>query len=269
MLNKGESMKAYAKLFLTFCFFTSVAANSANAADLPLTKGESGRCNTYPVSPMPPLYYGRILLDRMEYDFTGKSKRIVSYELTGWYGGDYQRLWLELEGEHDTGSGNGGEIEKADLLYGRLVTPFWNVRAGVGYAGSYNSEADDRFFGVLGLKGLAPYLFEIDTNAKFSNKGELVFDLEAEYEISITQKLILQPRLDVSYSLSRLEELDIGPGLSNLRLSLRLRYEMAREFAPYIGICWSTLSGRTRDIAKKEGAARDISTLFAGLRFWF
>jgi len=85
----------------------------------------------------------------------------------------------------------------------------------------------------------------------------------------LTQRLIIQPRLDASLSFNKIEELEIGPGLAALEFSVRLRYEIRRELAPYIGLAWHTLSGGTRDIAKIEGSPRDVTALFVGVRFWF
>ncbi len=218
---------------------------------------------------MPLMHYGRFLIDRMEYVFTGEEKKVLSYEATGWYGGDYQRVWLEAEGEHDSGSSKGGETERLDVMYGRLISPFWNLRAGAGYKGTYGPDSDERFFGVIGLKGLAPFVFEVDTNLRVSNRGEVLIDLEAEYDIWITQKIALQPRLDASFSFNRIQSMGIGPGFDNLALGARLRYEISRKFAPYIGISWQTMTGGSRDLARKNGEPRDVTRFFAGIRLWF
>ena len=232
-------------------------------------KAQKSTCRTYPVAPMPAMHYGLFLMDRLEYTFTGKNKKAFSYEATGWYGGDYQRLWLEAEGDHDSGSSKGGEVERLDLLYGRLLTPFWNIRAGMGYMGTYGPDSDERFFGVIGIKGLAPYMFEIDTNIKLSSRSELLWDFESEYDIYLSQRLVFQPRFDATFSFNKIAAMTIGPGFSNLSFSARLRYEISREFAPYIGISWETSTGGSRKLARKERTPRDITRFFAGLRFWF
>ena len=230
---------------------------------------QSAECNTYPVAPAPAMHYGRFLMDRLEYYLTGQEEKTVSYEATGWYGEDYNRLWLEAEGDHDTGSSEGGEVEKLDLLYGRLVSPFWNLRAGLGYRGTYGPESHERFFAVFGLKGLAPYMFEIDTNFRVSNRGEILLDLEAEYDLYLTQRLVLQPRFDASFSLNKIGVLGIGPGFPALDFSARLRYEIRRELAPYIGLGWSSMTGGSRDMARQDLGPRDVTRFMAGLRVWF
>lgn len=234
-----------------------------------LPANEIRNCITYPVAPMPPLYYGRFLVDRLEYIFSGQDDKVLSYEATGWYGGDYQRFWIETEGDHDTGSAEGGEIERLDLLYGRLVSAFWNARAGIGYRGTYGPDSEERFFAVFGLKGLAPFMFEIDTNIRISDRGEVLLDLEAEYDIYLTQRWVIQPRMDASYSFNEIKGLGIGPGFPGIGLGARLRYEIRRQIAPYIGLTWSTMTGGSRDMAREEAQPRDSTRLMAGIKFWF
>ncbi len=254
------------KFHLAVCIGCLIAFSA-----LPSMAGTVDKCrNFYPVHPMPPKHYGKFLMDRMEYSSTGKDKKRVSYETTLWYGGDYHRVWVEAEGDHDTGSGSGGEVERLDLMFGRLISPFWDIRLGGGYMGSYGGRgSENRTFLVAGLKGLAPYFFEIDTNFRISNQGETLLDFEAEYDILMTQRLILQPRVDLFYSLNPIRELGIGTGLTGMDFGLRLRYEIKRELAPYIGLSWSTKGGSSREIAREEGEPRDVTKLFFGVRFWF
>ncbi len=231
-----------------------------------IAQEQNKKCNFYPVKPMKPLYYGQILFDRIEYNIEGKNQ--LDYEITGWYGGDYRRLWIELEGEHNT-SKNEGEIEKFDVLYGKLISPFWDIRGGIGYSGSYGNNGSNRTMAVIGLKGLAPYFFEIDTNIRLTSKGEVYGDFEAEYDLLFTQRLILQPRVDTTFSFSKIEELGIGTGINNIKVGLRLRYEFKREFAPYIGVNWVKLFGQTKDFARNEGNPTDFVDVFVGIRMWF
>ena len=223
-------------------------------------------CKFFPVKPMEPLYYGQLLFDRIEYDLEGKGQ--LDYEFTGWYGGDYRRVWVELEGEHNF-SEKEGDIEKFDVLYGKLISPFWDVRGGVGYTKSYNGSRSDRYMAVFGLKGLAPYFFEADTNVRLTSKGEVYGDFEAEYDLLFTQRLILQPRIDTTFSFSKIEELGIGTGINNVKISFRLRYEFRREFAPYIGVSYVKLFGQTKDLALSNGGKEKYTDLFIGLRMWF
>ncbi len=243
------------KKFLIFSLFISSFAY-----------GEDKECKFYPVKPMEPLYYGQFLIDRAEYNIEGKKS--ADYEITAWYGGDYRRVWLELEGEHDFSKGE-GDLEKADILYGKLISPFWDIRGGVGYTGSYGNGSENRTMVLVGLKGLAPYFFEVDTNLRLTNKGEVYGDFEAEYDMLFTQRLILQPRIDTTFSFSKIEELGIGTGINNIKLGFRLRYEFKREFAPYIGFSYTKLFGQTKRFAKDEGKSTNYTDVFIGIRMWF
>lgn len=226
------------------------------------------KCNVYPIKPMEPLYYGQVLIDRIEYVFSDDRRKTLDYEISAWYGGDYNRVWLELEGEHNTDK-NEGEIEKADILYRKAISPFWDVRGGIGYTGSYGDNGSNRTMAVIGLKGLAPYFFEIDTNLRLTIKGEFYGDFEAEYDILFTQRLALQPRIDTTFSFSEIEELGIGTGINNIKVGLRLRYEIKREFTPYIGVSYTSLLGQTKDLAQSEGEKTEYTDIFIGLRMWF
>jgi copper resistance protein B len=227
---------------------------------------ENKKCNFFNVKPMKPLYYGQILFDRVEHNIENKSQ--LDYEITGWYGGDYRRLWIEIEGTHNTLKDK-GDIEKFDVLYGKLISPFWDIRGGVGYTGSYGENSSNRALAVIGLKGLAPYFFEVDTNLRLTSKGEIYGDFEAEYDLLFTQRLILQPRIDTTFSFSKIEELGIGTGINNIKIGFRLRYEFRREFAPYIGFNWVNLFGQTKEFARIEGEPTNYTDFFIGVRFWF
>lgn len=226
------------------------------------------KCETYPVKPMKPLYYGQVLLDRLEYVIEKDNRKNIDYELTGWYGGDHRRVWLEAEGVHETRSGD-GEVERLDVMYGRLISPFWNARIGVGYKGLYGENSEDRVFGVIGLKGLAPYMFEVDTNLRVSNEGEVLIDFEAEYDVLLTQRLVLQPRLDSMVSFNEIEEMGVGTGINSVDIGFRLRYEIRREFAPYVGVTWHKKFAGTASIADREGEPTESTDIFVGFRVWF
>jgi copper resistance protein B len=213
--------------------------------------------------------HGRLLIDRLEYA-AGDDQDSVNLEFQGWYGGDYNRLWIEGEAEDVVSDGSGGAIEKLDLLYGRLISPYWSVRAGAGYQLEYGPGPDpDRGYAVLGLKGLAPYWFEIDTNLRVSEDGDTWADFEAEYDFLLTQKLVLQPRLSTMVAFDEVEEFGVGQGINHVKLGLRLRYEIKREFAPYVGVSWKKQLGDTADLAREEGHDTDDLRLVAGVRLWF
>jgi len=213
---------------------------------------------------------GRMLFDRLEYA-RGADEDTLNYEFTGWYGGDFNRVWLEGEGEHVLRpSGEGGHLEQTDLLFGHLISPFWDLQAGASYELEYGPGPDHhRVSAVLGLQGLAPQWFEVDSNLRLSEDGDVSADLEAEYDLLLSQRTVLQPRFETRYAFSEVEQFGVGEGLTNVKLGLRLRYEIRREFAPYMGVSWNRKLGRTADLAQAEGGDAARLTALAGVRLWF
>ena len=122
---------------------------------------------------------------------------------------------------------------------------------------------------MFGVQGLAPYWFEVDAAAFVSDDGDVSARLEAEYELFLTQKLILQPRAELDFAVQDVPELGIGSGLSTAEAGLRLRYEFRREFAPYIGVSWRRAFGETADFTRADGEDVESISFVAGLRLWF
>jgi copper resistance protein B len=235
----------------------------------------AGVCQLAPAQDeeMPPpvedaVAFGLLRVDRFEYAF-GEDEDALVWDVQGWYGGDYHRLWVETEGEDAVAGGDGGEVE-AQLLYSRLIAPFWDLQAGMGYQRLYGPGPDhDRAFAVLGLEGLAPYWFEVNPELRLSEDGDISAHLEAEYELLLTQRLVLQPRLETAVAAQEVEQLGVGQGFNYVEAGLRLRYEIKRELAPYIGISWNRLLGETADLAREEGEDDDELAFVAGVRLWF
>jgi len=193
----------------------------------------------------------------------------LGWEAQGWIGGDFNKFWWKNEGEAVFEGPDEGETE-TDLLYSRLITPFWNFQIGVQYANQWSTQDyGDRWSGVVALQGLAPYKFELDNALYVSEDGDVTLELEGEYDIRVTQRLVLQPRAELGFSFQDVPERDLGAGMTDANLDLRLRYEIKREFAPYIGIRYGFLVGGTRNLA--EAAGRDTEQLYfvAGVRFAF
>ncbi len=152
------------------------------------------------------------------------------------------------------------------VLYSRFIAPFWDLQAGVRYDFRPNPS---RSFAVLGVEGLAPYWFEFEAAGFISDDGDVSARVEAEYEILFTQRLIAQPLLEVNLAAQDVEELGIGSGFTDIELGLRLRYEIRREFAPYIGLAWTRRLGNTADFARDEGEDVGDLAVVAGVRLWF
>ncbi|TDY02876.1 copper resistance protein B [Thiohalophilus thiocyanatoxydans] len=213
--------------------------------------------------------YSKLLIDRLEYAW-GDEEDTVNWEGQYWYGGDTNRLYIEGEGEDVVSGGEGGEIETLDVLYSRMVAPFWDLQMGAGYQSEYGPGPDkERGFAVFGIQGLAPYWFEIDANLRLSDDGDTSADLEAEYDWLLTQRTILQGRFETAYSANDVPEFGIGKGITNAKFGLRLRYEFRREFAPYIGVSWNKYLGDTADLREAESEDTDHSAVVAGIRMWF
>ncbi len=200
--------------------------------------------------------------DRLEYRVRDGSDGYL-WDIQGYYGGDLNKFWFKSEGE-----GSFGEpTEQAEIqaLYSRAIGPFFDLQLGV----RQDLTGPDRTHAVIGVQGLMPYMFEVDAAAFLSDKGDLTARIEAEYDQRITQKLILQPRVGANLSAQDIPELGIGSGIDNVELGLRLRYEMVREFAPYIGIEQEWRLGGSRDYARLAGEDPSVTNYVVGVRFWF
>ena len=202
------------------------------------------------------------LLDRLEAwdadDGTG-----VGWEAASWVGTDLNRLWLRSEGERV-----GSSIETADIevLYGRSVSRWWDVVAGVRHD---FGEGPSQSFAAFGLMGLSPYKFEIEATAYIGQSGQTAARLEAEYDTLLTNRLILQWQAEVDFHGKDDELRGIGAGLGSFEAGLRLRYEVTRKFAPYIGVAWEHAFGQTADFRRAAGEAINDARLVAGVRIWF
>lgn len=206
---------------------------------------------------------GAVMIDQLEATSVNGEEG-YAWDAQGWYGGDIHRFWWKSEGEGEFG----GALEEAELqaLYSRAFTPYFDFQTGLRQ--TYRPEGD-RTDLVVGVQGLAPYWFELDAAAFLSNKGELTARAEAEYDQRITQRLILQPRAEVNLSAEDIPELGIGAGLSTLQVGARLRYEIRREFAPYVGVEWTRSFGATRDFAEARGRSAEDTRVVVGVRAWF
>jgi len=203
-----------------------------------------------------------VMADRLELQSAGEEALV--WDAQGWVGKDLDKLWIKSEGEY---SFDEDEIEDAEIqaLWSHAVSPFWELQAGV----RYDLEPKGRTHGVLGVQGLAPYWFEIDAAAFLSHKGDLTARVEAEYDMLLTQVLILQPRVELEASAQDILELGIGGGFTGLDAGVRLRYELKREFAPYIGVEWQKAFGDTADFITADGGDADKIAAVAGIRAWF
>ena len=181
-----------------------------------------------------------------------------------WFGGDINRLWLKSEGEGAFREGvEGAEIQ---ALYSRAIGPYFNLQGGIRHD---FKPSPSRNYATIGFEGLAPYMFEVEGALFLSTKGDVLGRLEGYYDQRITQRLILQPRVEFNLSAQNVPENRLGAGLTDAELGLRLRYEIRRQFAPYVGVSYVAQTGRTADFTRAEGKDPTTTSFVAGVRVWF
>ena len=205
-----------------------------------------------------------LLADRLEYQSNDGSPTLL-LDGQGWWGTDRDKLWVKTEIEYDF---DGDRFEEAELqaLWSRPFARYFDLQAGIRHDFQNGAE---RTFGVIGVQGLAPYWFELDTAIFVSGDGDISARIEAEYDLLITQRLILQPRTELNFAVQSVEALGIGSGLSTAELGVRLRYQITREIAPYVGLNWVRSVGETADFARIAGDDPGAVSVVAGVRLWF
>lgn len=209
-----------------------------------------------------PATYWRVKFNRFE-AWDGGEASGQAWEGSASFGGDVQRVWLRSSGEREAGRTTSSNVE---LRYARAVTRWWDVVAGVRQD---FRPADARTRAMVGMQGIAPYLFEVSAVAYVGDDGDLAATLEAEYDLRFSNRLILQPMLEVALNAKDDPVRGTGSGLSKAEAGLRLRYEVTRRFAPYVGIAHERSFGRTAGYHAAEGEASRETRVVAGVRFWF
>ena len=170
-----------------------------------------------------------------------------AFEGEAWWGGDASRWVVKARGEH----ADRWEKGEAELLKAWPVGPYFDLQAGV----RYDLAPKGRGYAAVGFEGLAPYWFELQGTAYLSDKGDVTARAEASYDLRLTQKLILQPRLETDLA---------EAGAGRLEGGLRLRYEITREFAPYVGVVRERAFGPAVAAGERAGS----TAVVVGLRVW-
>ena len=186
-----------------------------------------------------------------------------AWNIDAWVGQDLNKFWVKTRGEKVAGKTEKSELQ---LLYSKAIAPFWDLQLGVK---KDFQPKPQRNWGVIAAKGLAPYLFEVDASLFVGESGRLGVRLDAGYEYMLSQKLILSPEVEINVFSKDDELTGTGKGLSSVEAGLRLRYEVTREFAPYIGINWEKKYGNTADFSIAEGEDIEDVQIVVGVRFWF
>lgn len=202
------------------------------------------------------------LLDQLEWQ-TGDGDDALSWEASGWIGNDLHQVVWRSEGER-----SGGDTEAAELtlLWDHDLGPWWSLVAGARH--DFKPEAAQTW-GAIGLEGTPLYGVETELTVYLGEGGQTAARLEAEYDILLTNRLILQPTAEVSLHGRNDAARAIGSGLSTVEAGLRLRYEIRREFAPYIGVSWTRHYGNSADFVRAAGEEVETARLVIGLRAWY
>ncbi len=182
-----------------------------------------------------------------------------------WYGDNLNRLWVKSEGSVDTATGT---VEEGEVqgLYSRAISAFFNLQAGIRHNFDVSSS---RNWAALGIEGLAPLNWDIDAFVFVSSSGHLGARFEGFYDLYLTQRLILQPQIELNAYSRPDRAAGIGTGLSDADFGMRLRYEIRRQFAPYIGVTYEAKYGSTADLARAAGASSGQVRFVAGVRASF
>ena len=206
--------------------------------------------------------FGKVMLDRLEWRDADAGSR-YAWDANAWYGGDFHKVWLEAEGERGDDTTHHSRLE---LGWERIVSAWWSVRAGLRRDGG---EGPSREWLGAGVAGLAPGFIETEAGIYVGEHGRTALRLKLERDFLFSQRLVLQPELELdAYGKDDPARL-IGAGLSELSFGLRLRYELRREIAPYVGIAWAWRLGHSGDLAEAAGEQSFEFTALAGLRAWF
>lgn len=204
-----------------------------------------------------------VLFDQLEYG-PASPERPLNLDAKAWFGGAQRRIWMRAQSEFAT-TERQGEAE-AQMLYGRLVAPFWDAVVGVRVDQHWGDSHRRRVQLAVGFIGLAPYRFELEPTLFVSHKGEVSARLEAAYPLLLTQRLIAEPEFEINAALQEVSRYDLRRGINDYEYGVRLRYELRREFAPYMG--WSRSRRISGSTGVQSGEPPSESRFVAGVRIW-
>ncbi|MCO6416195.1 copper resistance protein B [Siccirubricoccus sp. KC 17139] len=248
----------------------------AGAAATPSAQGDENQARhpppeTYGIDARhPPLYFGAVLFDQNEVRSNGRGSPIYAWEGSGYYGTDYHRLWVNTRGETSRERG-GLERAEVQVLYSRLLGYYWDIQAGVRHDFRIDPHEGTpaRTYGAFGLQGLAPGYFEVQLQGFVGGDGVFLARAAASYDLFITNRLVLQPEAELNFSTGWDRDALIAPGIYRTEVGLRLRYEITREFAPYIGYSFESFNGGASGLNRRLGQKPSQSTVVAGIRIFF
>lgn len=203
-----------------------------------------------------------LLFDQLEYQSADEGS-VLAWDASGWVGGDIDRLWWRSEGERTNGVTESAEVQ---AFWGHAIGPWWESVLGVRQDFKPGSP---QTWAAFGVQGMPLYGLETEATAYLGENGQSAARLGGEYDILLTNRLILQPRAEANFYAKNDPDRGVGSGLADTELGLRLRYEVVRQFAPYIGVSWGKLYGNSADYAREEGGDSSEARFVAGVRMWF
>lgn len=249
------------------CFITAVLATTAEAKMLPGLSGQFRPAAITYVGGSPPVMdqsiFAHAILEQFEDRFNG-SDHAFRYDGQAWVGTDYNKLWLKSEGTLlHSGRFTDGQHE---ALYDRAISTFFDLQAGTRVdAGS----GSPRTWGAFGVQGLSLYFFDIEATGYVSGQGRFAGRVKGSYDLPLTQRLILQPELEVNFYSKSDKANGVGTGVSDIDSGLRLRYEFTRKLAPYVGVVYAGRYGQTARFSRQQGESTDDVLFVFGMRTWF
>ena len=197
-----------------------------------------------------------------EFEYRAGSDGAFQWEGQAWYGNDSHKLWLKSEGEISNGHFGHGRHE---ILYDRPILTFFDLQAGL------RADIDDdpeRGWFAFGVQGLAPYFFDISATAYAGSNGRFAANAEVSFDLLLSQRLVLQPKAEIDLYAKNDAARGIGSGLSEFEGGVRLRYEVTRKFAPYIGLTFDRKFGSTKRFTIGNGEDPETLRLVFGLHAW-
>lgn len=232
---------------------------------LPTSDGTTDKTySVYGIRPhmMDDMVTRQLMFDKLGVAYGRDGNTGLQWDGQFWIGRDLDKLWIKSEGDRLNGNSDG----KVEAFWSHTVSPFWDLQLG---ARRDFGTGPKRNWAALGIQGVAPYNIETELTGYVGPSGRTALALKAEYDLLLTQRLVLTPEIEASVYGKDDRDRDIGTGLSDATLSLRLRYEVTREIAPYVGVSFGRKFGKTARYASGEGESRSERAILAGVRIWF
>jgi copper resistance protein B len=211
------------------------------------------------------VFYG-LQLEEFEYRRGDEDEDLLAWDGDAFIGTDELKLrWLG-EGEYDLNADQFETLENR-LVLQKPISTFFDIKGGVRVD---TPKGTDRWYGIIGVAGLAPQWFEVDADFFVSETGDTSARLDVEYELLLTNYLILTPSAEVNVAFTSDREIGVGSGINDVEFGMRLGYDVIdRRFSPYVGIVYERLFGQTEDFAREENEDVDGWRLAIGAKLMF